>query len=89
MTQQDVTAFTICAVDDPRMLNKVLYLRPPGNVCSMNELLEIWESKIRKKLEKSYVSEDELLVKIKGLLVVRHIIYGYLGLLLTRLITLN
>ncbi|KAJ6346011.1 hypothetical protein OIU78_008625 [Salix suchowensis] len=63
--EQDVAAFTICSMDDPRTLNKVLYLRPPGNVCSMNELVEIWESKIGKKLEKIYVSEDELLIKIK------------------------
>lgn len=61
----DVAAFTISALDDPRTLNKVLYLRPPGNVCCMNELVEAWESKIGKKLEKINVSEEELLKKIK------------------------
>nr|ACJ84656.1 unknown [Medicago truncatula] len=30
MQESDVAAFTINAVDDPRTLNKVLYLRPPG-----------------------------------------------------------
>nr|GMC85385.1 probable pinoresinol-lariciresinol reductase 3 [Ipomoea batatas] len=65
MKENDVAAFTINTVDDPRTLNKVLYLRPPGNVCSMNELVEIWEGKISKKLEKNYVSEEELLMKIK------------------------
>ncbi|XP_076897516.1 putative pinoresinol-lariciresinol reductase 3 [Bidens hawaiensis] len=63
--ERDVAAFTISTVDDPRTLNKVLYLRPPGNVYSMNELVEIWEQKIGKKLEKIYVSEEELLTKIK------------------------
>ncbi|KAM7470774.1 hypothetical protein LguiA_008957 [Lonicera macranthoides] len=62
--ESDVAAFTIRTVDDPRTLNKVLYLRPPGNVYSMNDLVEIWESKIRKKLEKTYISEEELLEKI-------------------------
>ncbi|KAF5745721.1 hypothetical protein HS088_TW07G01313 [Tripterygium wilfordii] len=62
----DVAAFTIAAVDDPCALNKVLYLRPPGNIYSLNELVEIWETKIGKKLEKLYVSEEELLTKIKG-----------------------
>ncbi|EEF49420.1 probable pinoresinol-lariciresinol reductase 3 [Ricinus communis] len=62
---EDVAAFTICAIDDPRTSNKVLYLRPPGNVYSINELVGIWESKIRKKLEKIYIPEDQLLVKIK------------------------
>ncbi|KAJ0744560.1 putative 2'-hydroxyisoflavone reductase [Helianthus annuus] len=63
--ERDVAAFTISTVDDPRTLNKVLYLRPPGNVYSMNELVEIWEHKIRKQLEKIYVSEEDLLNKIK------------------------
>lgn len=70
MNSVDVAAFTISALDDPRTLNKVLYLRPPGNVCCMNELVEAWESKIGKKLEKINVSEEELLKKIKGILAV-------------------
>ncbi|KAJ4716525.1 putative Isoflavone reductase [Melia azedarach] len=61
----DVAAITINAVDDPRTLNKVLYFRPPGNVYSMNKLVETWESKIGKKLEKIYLPEEELLKKIK------------------------
>ncbi|GKC61984.1 probable pinoresinol-lariciresinol reductase 3 [Tanacetum coccineum] len=65
MKERDVAAFTISTVDDPRTLNKVLYLRPLGNVYSMNELVEIWEHKIGKQLEKIYVSEEELLKKIK------------------------
>ncbi|PWA61454.1 nmrA-like negative transcriptional regulator family protein [Artemisia annua] len=65
MKERDVAAFTIRTVDDPCTLNKVLYLRPPGNVYSMNELVEIWEHKIGKQLEKIYVSEEDLLKKIK------------------------
>ncbi|CAM8990776.1 unnamed protein product [Rhodiola kirilowii] len=61
----DVAAFTISTVDDPRTLNKVLYLRPLGNVVSMNELVEMWEHKIRKKVEKVNVSSEELLRAIK------------------------
>ena len=66
MKERDVAAFTIRTVDDPCTLNKVLYLRPPGNVYSMNELVEIWEHKIGKQLDKIYVSEEDLLKKIKG-----------------------
>ncbi|XAR72801.1 2'-hydroxyisoflavone reductase [Bertholletia excelsa] len=65
MNENDVAAFTISTVDDPRTLNKAIHLRPPGNVYSMNELVEIWEGKIGKKLERTYVSEEELLKKIK------------------------
>ncbi|KAM1760182.1 hypothetical protein ACFX14_003096 [Malus domestica] len=64
--ESDVAAFTIRALDDPRTLNKVVYLRPPGNVYSMNELVEIWESKIGKKLDKVFVSEEELLERVEG-----------------------
>ncbi|KAI3774791.1 hypothetical protein L1987_49353 [Smallanthus sonchifolius] len=65
LKERDVATFTISTVDDPRTLNKVLYLRPPGNVYSMNELVEIWEHKIGKQLKKIYVSEEDLLKKIK------------------------
>lgn len=59
MKERDVAAFTISTVDDPRTLNKVVYLRPPGNVYSMNELVELWEQKIGKQLEKIHVSEED------------------------------
>lgn len=66
MKEADVASFTISAMDDPRTLNKVLYLRPPGNMYSLNELVELWESKLKKTLEKIYIPEEELLQKIKG-----------------------
>jgi hypothetical protein len=61
----DVAAFTIKTIDDPRTLNKTLYLSPPGNICSMNDLVELWEGKIEKKLEKTFATENQLLKKIK------------------------
>lgn len=66
MKDTDVAAFTINALDDPRTLNKFLHLRPPGCVHSMNKLVETWESKIAKKLERIYVPAEELVKKIKG-----------------------
>lgn len=63
----DVASFTISTVDDPRTLNKTLYLRPPGNTLSMNELVNIWEEKIGVKLERNYISEEALLKKIHGI----------------------
>ncbi|MBA0766414.1 hypothetical protein Gotri_015460 [Gossypium trilobum] len=61
----DVAACTINAIDDPRTLNKTLYLRPQGNVYSINELVAMWENKIGRELEKIHVLEEELLLKIK------------------------
>ncbi|XP_075110828.1 putative pinoresinol-lariciresinol reductase 3 [Nicotiana tabacum] len=42
-----------------------IYMRPPGNVYSMNELVDIWEGKIGKTLKRNYITEDELLKKIR------------------------
>ena len=66
MKESDAAAFTVCTVDDPRSLNTALYLRPPGNVYSMNELMEMWETKMGKELQKTCITEQELLEKIKG-----------------------
>lgn len=66
VTDRDVANYTICTIDDPRSLNKTLYLRPPGNVYSMNELVEIWEKKLNKELRKVRVSEEQLLESIRG-----------------------
>lgn len=48
----------------------MLYLRPPRNVCSLNEMVEMWDIKIGKKLETLHVFEGELLQKIKGIIIV-------------------
>ncbi|KMZ64033.1 putative pinoresinol-lariciresinol reductase 3 [Zostera marina] len=62
---RDVANFTICTVDDSRSLNKTLHLRPNGNFCTMNDIVNMWEIRIGKKLEKEYVSEDQLLKNIQ------------------------
>ncbi|KAL1801835.1 hypothetical protein ACET3Z_030482 [Daucus carota] len=62
--EEDIGTYTIKAVDDPRTLNKVLYLRPPNNTLSFNELVSLWEKKIGKTLEKDYIPEKEVLKNI-------------------------
>ncbi|GLJ19457.1 hypothetical protein SUGI_0351180 [Cryptomeria japonica] len=59
--EEDVGTFTIKAVDDPRTLNKILYLRPPASTISTNDLVALWEAKIGKTLEKVYLSEEQVL----------------------------
>ncbi|KAI4316829.1 hypothetical protein L6164_024769 [Bauhinia variegata] len=63
--EEDIGTYTIRAVDDPRTLNKILYIRPPKNIYSFNELVALWESKIGKTLEKIYVPEEKLLKDIE------------------------
>ena len=66
VNEEDIATYTIKAVDDPRTLNKIVYLRPPENILSLNEIVSLWEKKIGKTLEKTYLLEDQLLKKIQG-----------------------
>lgn len=63
--EDDVGTYTVKAVDDPRTLNKTLYLRPPNNTLSHNELVSLWEKKHAKTLERVYIPEDEVLKQIQ------------------------
>ncbi|XP_022726908.1 isoflavone reductase homolog [Durio zibethinus] len=63
--EDDIGTYTIKAVDDPRTLNRILYIRPPLNTYSFNDLVTLWESKIGKTLERSYVPEEQLLKNIQ------------------------
>ncbi|GKV42818.1 hypothetical protein SLEP1_g50184 [Rubroshorea leprosula] len=63
--EDDIGTYTIKAVDDPRTLNKILYIRPPLNTYSFNDLVSLWERKIGKTLERIYVPEEQLLKNIQ------------------------
>ncbi|KAL6011355.1 Phenylcoumaran benzylic ether reductase Betv6 [Asimina triloba] len=63
--EEDIGTYTIKAVDDPRTLNKILYLRPPANIYSMNDLVSLWEKKIGKTLERIYVPEEQVIKNIQ------------------------
>ncbi|KAM3686452.1 hypothetical protein ACJW31_10G003500 [Castanea mollissima] len=61
--------YTIKTIDDPRALNKTVYLRPPKNILSQREVVEIWEKLIGKELKKSSISREEFLASLKGKMV--------------------
>jgi len=63
--EDDVGTYTIKATDDPRTLNKTLYLRPPSNTLTHNELVSLWEKKHGKTLERVYIPEDQVLKQIQ------------------------
>ncbi|KAJ9166071.1 hypothetical protein P3X46_020870 [Hevea brasiliensis] len=64
--EDDIATYTIKAVDDPRTLNKTLLIMPPNNIYTSNELVALWEKKVGKALEKSYVPEEQLLKDIQA-----------------------
>ncbi|KAL2550962.1 Pinoresinol reductase 1 [Forsythia ovata] len=66
MDEDDVATYTIKSIDDPRTLNKTLYLRPPENILTQRQLVEKWEKLTGKTLEKISISALDFLSKIKG-----------------------
>ncbi|PSR89274.1 Bifunctional pinoresinol-lariciresinol reductase [Actinidia chinensis var. chinensis] len=64
--EDDIAMYTIKAMDDPRTLNKTLYLRPPQNILSQREVVQIWEKLIGREIQKSSISKDEFLAAMKG-----------------------
>lgn len=66
MDEDDIATYTIKTIDDPRTLNKTLYLRPPENIITQRELVEKWENLLGKKLEKYNISAQELLASMEG-----------------------
>ncbi|KAK4721293.1 hypothetical protein R3W88_011526 [Solanum pinnatisectum] len=63
--EDDIATYTIKAINDPRTLNKTLYLRPPKNILSQREVVQIWEKLIGKELKKSTLSKEEFLAPMK------------------------
>ncbi|GAB4857946.1 hypothetical protein Ancab_015851 [Ancistrocladus abbreviatus] len=67
LDEDDVATYTIKTIDDPRTLNKTVYLRPPENILSQSELIATWENLTGKELNKHSMSGEEFLGLMKGL----------------------
>lgn len=65
--EDDIANYTIKAVDDPRMVNKTLHIRPPENILSQIDLVQAWEELIGKQLAKTTISEEDFLTKLKSM----------------------
>ncbi|XVF52102.1 hypothetical protein PTKIN_Ptkin04bG0238100 [Pterospermum kingtungense] len=63
--EDDISTYTMKTIDDPRTLNKTVYIRPPKNILSQREVVQIWEKLIGKELLKSSISEQEFLATMK------------------------
>ncbi|KAI9177601.1 hypothetical protein LWI28_017159 [Acer negundo] len=63
--EDDIAMYTIKAIDDPRTLNKTVYISPPKNILSQRQVVEIWEKLIGKELHKSSISKEEFLAAMK------------------------
>ncbi|KAM7254247.1 hypothetical protein ACFE04_031929 [Oxalis oulophora] len=66
--EDDIAMYTLKTIDDPRTLNKTLYIRPPKNILSQREVVETWENLIGKELDKVSISKQDFLANMKGCL---------------------
>ena len=65
VVEEDIAAYTVRAIDDTRTLNKILYMRPPANIVSHNELIALWEKKAGRTFQIARIPEPDLLKLIK------------------------
>nr|WDD38967.1 isoflavone reductase-like protein PCBER [Fagopyrum tataricum] len=64
--EDDIATYAVRTVDDPRALNKTIYIRPPDNILSQRQLISIWEKLSGKILNKISISAQEFLSKMEG-----------------------
>ncbi|XP_048561141.1 isoflavone reductase homolog IRL-like [Triticum urartu] len=65
VVEEDIASYTVRAIDDTRTLNKILYMRPPANIVSHNELIALWEKKAGRTFQIARIPEADLLKLIK------------------------
>ncbi|KAM0945721.1 putative oxidoreductase [Dioscorea sansibarensis] len=53
--EEDVAMYTMMAANDRRAENKVLYVRPPANILTQMEVVNIWEKLLGKVLDKTFI----------------------------------
>nr|POF17284.1 isoeugenol synthase 1 [Quercus suber] len=58
--EEDVAAYTVKAATDPRVGNRVIVYRPPGNIVSQLDLISSWEKKTGRTLKKINMPEEEI-----------------------------
>ncbi|KAI4326197.1 hypothetical protein MLD38_031535 [Melastoma candidum] len=58
--EEDVAFYTVKAATDPRVFNRVIIYRPEHNIVSQSDLIEMWEEKTGKTLNRVHISEDEI-----------------------------
>ncbi|EFJ35680.1 hypothetical protein SELMODRAFT_438560 [Selaginella moellendorffii] len=66
VVEADVGRYALSTVDDPRAVNKTIYIRPPANVLSQKEVVEMWEEMSGVTLVKCHIPEEDFLRDLQG-----------------------
>jgi nucleoside-diphosphate-sugar epimerase len=64
---EDIARYAARALFDPRTKDRHTLITPSENVLTQNELIAIWESKTKTKLQRRTVSAEELDIRIMEL----------------------
>ncbi|GLJ28614.1 hypothetical protein SUGI_0563910 [Cryptomeria japonica] len=64
--EDDIASYTIRAIDDPRTEIRKVHIRPPANILSQGEVVEIWEKIIGHPLDKTQISKEDWLKTMEG-----------------------
>ncbi|KAF3782304.1 Bifunctional pinoresinol-lariciresinol reductase 2 [Nymphaea thermarum] len=65
MAEEDIGKYVVKAMDDVRTLNRTIYVRPPSNIKSQMEVVNLWEALCGKTLQKEHITEQQWLQKIQ------------------------
>ncbi|CAN7045038.1 hypothetical protein Bca4012_072307 [Brassica carinata] len=63
--EDDIANYTSKTLNDPRTLNKTVYVRPPNNVLTHIELVQIWENLTGNELEKTNITAKDFFSNIE------------------------
>ncbi|CAO2198594.1 unnamed protein product [Urochloa humidicola] len=65
VAEEDVGTYTVLAAVDPRADNKMVYIKPPANTMSHDELLDLWEKKTGRGFRRVHVAGNTVLKMIR------------------------
>ncbi|VVB01280.1 unnamed protein product [Arabis nemorensis] len=63
--EDDVAKYTVKTLNDPRTVNKTVYIRPTDNILTQMELVQMWEKLTGNELEKTNVAAKDFLADIE------------------------
>lgn len=76
--EDDMAKYTAKTLNDPRTMNKTVFVRPTDNILTQMEIVQIWEKLTGKELDKTYVSANDFLADIEGIKSDQYSIQTYL-----------
>ncbi|ESQ33606.1 hypothetical protein EUTSA_v10009995mg [Eutrema salsugineum] len=63
--EDDIAKYTAKTLNDPRTLNKTVYIRPPDNILTHLKLVQIWEKLTGNELENTSITAKNFLANIE------------------------